>query len=245
MAWRFRKIPVVSEEVIHPDVWIQNHMEYAMEFNGMLDRDNLPSNLDYMQSSVRTEPWTTRNIKKACFHEIYSNERSAHFRFNNAFAGWASTQKDIEADSRRSDRKIGEINFTAASEGMVTAHWTGWLVSWPFYGPSDLDDEVGARSGKDYFENDNFWQRSQIAANFRILVNGTEVANTGKLPGAWHNQCASITGASPVEAGEVTVQVQGRAGVFKDLEYDMRAYTGDSTIFLLRNRELVVIFKKR
>jgi hypothetical protein len=245
VAWRFRKVPIVSTEIIHPDSWVQNHMEYVMEFNGMLDRDNLPSNLDYAMGTARKEPWTTQNIQKGCFHKILSDKRSNYFFFKNGFAGWAARQDDIDAEADIADRKIGEVSFTATTEGMVIAHWTGWLVSWPYYGPVDGPGYSSGRSATDEFKDDRFHKRSQIAANFRILVNGTEVSNSGKHSGAWHNQCVSMTGASPVEAGEVNVVVQGRAGVFRDLEFEMRANSGEGTIFLLRNRELIVIFKKR
>ena len=54
-----------------------------------------------------------------------------------------------------------------------------------------------------------------------------------------------MTGAAPVEAGEVTITVQGRAGVFKDLEFDAQAFQDKRKIFAIRSRELLVIFKKR
>ena len=245
MAWRYRKVPVVSGEVVHPDSWTQNHMDYAGEFNGRLDRDNLPSNVGVSQQPGNyTEPWITRNFRVNCFHEIrsdgFGSDISDRFYFRNSFAGWASKQSDM--DAKGSTNRIGEINYTSEHEGLVMVHWSGWLVGEPERDPATGGDETGLN---DYYKNDDFYKRKAKFANFRILVNGTEVANSGKHSAAWVNQCVSMTGASPVEAGEVTITVQGRAGLFKDLEFDMQAFEKDRAIFALRSRELVVIFKKR
>lgn len=245
MAWRFRNLPIVSGEVVHPDVWAQNHMAYAGEFNGRLDRDNLPSNLGIRQNSDYEEPWVTKNFKKACFHEIYSDSFDGtvanRFFFREGYAGWASLQKDIDAKSGSTGR-IGRVNFTSEHEGLVVAHWTGWLVGEPNFGPANSQSGNPERDG---LSGDDFYKRGAKFANFRILVNGREVANSGKHSAAWPNQCVSMTGAAPVEAGEVTVTVQGRAGVFKDLEFDAQAFQDERKIFAIRSRELLVIFKKR
>lgn len=242
MAWRFRKVPIVSGEVVHPDTWVQNHMDYAGEFNGRLDRDNLPSNLLMpMQVEEYTEPWTTKNIALTCFHKIESDAYTAaeadKFFFRYGSAEWAAKQSDI--DSTTDDSRLGQVKFTAKTEGMIIAHWTGWLEGEPNYAPNVVGKKI------DYFANEDFYQRASKFANFRIVVNGTEVANSGKHSAAWPNQCVAMTGATPVEAGEVTITVEGRAGVLMDLEFDMRAFTGQRAIFAVRARELLVIFKTR
>ncbi len=138
---------------------MQNHMNYAGEFNGRLDRDNLPSNIGITQNGNYEEPWVTRNLKLGCFHKIYSEAFDAspanRFFFREGYAGWASLQKDIDAKAGSTGR-IGRINFTSEHEGLVVAHWTGWLVGEPEYGPASsasssdnpdgLIDDLGADS---------------------------------------------------------------------------------------------------
>ena len=241
---------MVPGEVVHPDAWMQNHMNYAGEFNGRLDRDNLPSNVGIQQNVNYEEPWVTRNLKLGCFHNIYSDafdaEADNRFFFREGYAGWASLQKDIDAKAGSTGR-IGRINFTSEHEGLVVAHWTGWLVGEPNFGPASRDTGDSGNPGGliDDLGGDYFYKRGAKFANFRILVNGREVANSGKHSAAWANQCVSMTGAAPVEAGEVTITVQGRAGIFKDLEFDAQAYQNKRKIFAIRSRELLVIFKKR
>lgn len=247
MAWKFRNIPIIDGEVIHPDQWVLNHAAYASEWNGMLDRDNLPSNQNRISTSEYAEPFTTANIEQSAFHRIFTSNSTYGFYFRNGFSGWASKQSDLDAtvETLSTERYLGRELFTAESEGLVIAHWSGWLQSWPGQGPNDAEITHDLRWSNNNKVGANFSKTKHICANFRILVNGTEVANSGKLSAQWHNQCVAITGALPVEAGQVLVEVHGRAGIFKDLEYEMRSYSSNTSIFKVDNRELVTIFKQR
>ena len=52
MAFRYRQKYFEDGDIVEPRDWIANMAEYADEFNGFLDRDNLPN--DAISSAMMT-----------------------------------------------------------------------------------------------------------------------------------------------------------------------------------------------
>ena len=103
MAFRYRQITPQTGDFINPDDWNVNVREFTNEFNGHLDRDNLPE-----------KGITTASIKAAAFHQVHSVASGADFVL----------EKD---QSRFIELQI--LEFETQHQGIVMCDWSGY---WEF-----------------------------------------------------------------------------------------------------------------
>ena len=102
MAFRYRQITPQAGDIINPDDWNVNVREYTNEFNGHLDRDNLPE-----------KAITTSSIKADAFHQVESK--------------LDMTAKTIQGTQTRF-KEIQVIEFESQYQGIVMCEWSGnWL----------------------------------------------------------------------------------------------------------------------
>lgn len=102
MAFRYRQITPVTGDIIDPEDWNANVREMVGEFNGHLDRDNLPE-----------QAITTNMCKANTFHTINSD-----FKLTTKLQ--ASTQDYV---------KVNRIEFQSQSDGVVICEWS---AQWQF-----------------------------------------------------------------------------------------------------------------
>ena len=103
MAFRYRQITPQVADIINPDDWNVNVREYTNEFNGHLDRDNLPE-----------KGILTTSIKPQAFHQVHS----------------ALGQEDKLFSKKQSRFKAFQIlEFETQHQGIVMCEWSG---SWTF-----------------------------------------------------------------------------------------------------------------
>tara|TARA_A100001515_G_scaffold141668_1_gene138929 strand:+ start:661 stop:1278 length:618 start_codon:yes stop_codon:yes gene_type:complete len=100
MAFRYRQITPQTGDIINPSDWNVNVREFTNEFNGHLDRDNLPE-----------KGITTASIKANAFHQVYSVASSEDF----------TLEKD---QSRFTQLQI--LEFETQNQGIVMCDWSGF-----------------------------------------------------------------------------------------------------------------------
>ena len=103
MAFRYRQITPQTGDFINPDDWNVNVREFTNEFNGHLDRDNLPE-----------KGITTASIKATAFHQVHSVASGADFVL----------EKD---QSRFIELQI--LEFETQHQGILMCDWSGY---WEF-----------------------------------------------------------------------------------------------------------------
>ena len=103
MAFRYRQITPQTGDFINPDDWNVNVREFTNEFNGHLDRDNLPE-----------KGITTASIKAAAFHQVYSVSSGEDF--------------ELEKDQSRFI-ELQILEFETQHQGIVMCDWSGY---WEF-----------------------------------------------------------------------------------------------------------------
>lgn len=102
MAFRYRQITPQTLDLINPDDWNVNVREYTNEFNGHLDRDNLPE-----------KGITTASIKAEAFHIVKSD-----FSITN----------EIITPTQTRFQEFQIIEFETQHQGIVTCEWSGSWV---------------------------------------------------------------------------------------------------------------------
>ena len=117
MAFRYRQITPQTGDFINPDDWNVNVREFTNEFNGHLDRDNLPE-LGISSAS----------IKPKAFHEVFSDSQTTDFT--------------VEEDQTRFiDLQV--IEFEIKQQGLLVCEWSG---TWEFILPElDLHAVAGVQ----------------------------------------------------------------------------------------------------
>jgi|TARA_B100000282_G_scaffold225312_1_gene168131 hypothetical protein len=103
MAFRYRQITPQTGDFINPDDWNVNVREFTNEFNGHLDRDNLPE-----------KGITTASIKADAFHQVHSVSSGADF--------------EIESDQTRFIQ-LQILEFETQHQGILMCDWSGY---WEF-----------------------------------------------------------------------------------------------------------------
>jgi|TARA_R100000081_G_C4819821_1_gene178563 hypothetical protein len=102
MAFRYRQITPQTGDFINPDDWNVNVREFTNEFNGHLDRDNLPEKCI-----------TTTSIKAEAFHKVLSKR------------GHGFT---LEYDQSRYT-EVQVLEFETQHQGILMCDWSG---NWDF-----------------------------------------------------------------------------------------------------------------
>lgn len=103
MAFRYRQITPQTGDIINPDDWNVNVREFTNEFNGHLDRDNLPE-----------KGITTTSIKSEAFHIVRDDVATADYTIS-------------ETQTRFKEFQI--LEFETQHQGIITCEWNG---SWRY-----------------------------------------------------------------------------------------------------------------
>lgn len=112
MSFRYRQDYIETGAIAAPDPWNTNHQEWAEEFNGLLDRDNLPA------QGVST----AMLVANAC-NEVFSDPFA-----DSSPATVAGTVVEWHDGSTN---RVGELSFVAESDGIVCVEWSGgWSTGW-------------------------------------------------------------------------------------------------------------------
>jgi len=99
MAFRYRQITPQTGDIINPDDWNVNVREFTNEFNGHLDRDNLPE-----------KGITTASIKSEAFHIIRDDVATSDYTL-------------LKTQTRFKEFQI--LEFETQHQGIITCEWSG------------------------------------------------------------------------------------------------------------------------
>ncbi len=81
MAWKKRKKKYLDGEIVEPSPWRINQNEYASEFNGFLDNDNM-----------KNHSISAKHIKRDTFTRVLANHRFSYYAyiFSHEQGGWSN-----------------------------------------------------------------------------------------------------------------------------------------------------------
>lgn len=107
MAYRYRQIYPQNGEVLNPQDWNLNHAELASEFNGYLDRDNLP---DDSIGTSRVESGTFVKIHSIAYEMaslLAISDESVQWVRGNSLGDIATLDIECQVDA------VLEVEFSA------------------------------------------------------------------------------------------------------------------------------------
>jgi hypothetical protein len=200
MAYRYSKTRPVADEALDPRDWNLNMKELADEFNGYLDRDNIPE-----------ESISLSMVEAETFAKIHCDSIGSTTIITGDTTGWV--------DGGATD--IGKIEEFFPFDCTLVIEWSG-TYEW--------NTAVG----------------TDTAAEFRILVDGEEVAATGPNLAFYLEGSSYIPGVAQVLAGSHTIKVQARINQYlKFKESFLRAVSGGVVSNLdIKERELIVVERR-
>ena len=112
MAFRYRQRRVADGDIIVPDDFNEDQREFIGEFNGYLDRDNLPNN-------AITTSYIKANAFTKVMQKVVSTDRTQYLTNDEAINGGDTQFKDMMT-----------YTFNADVDGMLCCDWSG---EWEFW----------------------------------------------------------------------------------------------------------------
>lgn len=225
MAFRYRNKYFQDGDAVDPSGWTGNIDGYTQEFNGYLDRDNLPS------AGV-----TTAIIQSNAANHIFSQVLQTSAEVSIETTRW------LDDDGTNS---FGKIEFTAPTDGFLTVEWSGTFQhprhpQWPAakaLTPSNAEKLTGS------------WY-----LNLKLTVDGIELCQVPKCINTFSKSSEYMVGSIPIAAGVHEIKLLARASVLpNDSDEEgpvinhraIRTHGVPADNILLKNRELVAVFRKR
>lgn len=111
MAWRYRQNYPQNGEVLNPQDWNLENKEFAEEFNGYLDRDNLPE-----------EVFTSAHVADDTFTAVTSDPYTGTEPFG-------PRENTIEWQSNDGTRNLGKIEIEAPVDELLICEFSATWAS--------------------------------------------------------------------------------------------------------------------
>lgn len=216
MAWRIRQEHIADGDIIEPSEWRINMNEYASEFNGFLDNDNM------YKSQI-----AAKYIAPLTFTKVHFEKPLIIYRFNHETSGWLNQDNNRETvggSSLSYPKSFPDFDIDSEEDGLLICE-CALQVSWqtdtthPDYQGDPIDVSTAGGGGRQwnlygyYKKNTKVFKLKAayiLCAMFRITVNGLSVAETGPLGNERDAFPVYLCGAIPIESGlnKVRVEVQ-------------------------------------
>ena len=193
MAWRYIQRDFQSGDVLDPEDWNENVREYIEEINGFIDRDNIPTASIEVGLEVQSEVFNEISFSNLGTPQILNKDTQSFQRIN------LSTNLAASSD---------ELLIVEASLQFDTADPT------QTYNGSNYDDGYVLASLGTF--------RDWIRYDFRMTIDGFEVAYAGPFTAFHKRQPVYMIGCLPVEAGALVVEC------FVRLFHDKRGTTTET-----------------
>lgn len=164
MAFKYKEDYPATDEVLDPADWMDSMDTFAGEFNGKLDRDNLP------ESAVDGD-----HIPDDTIAAVSSSGRSSGITLDGASVGWVSAVSGTDLLSH---------DFTTSVDTVVditcSFRWA-WAYAWNSIAASTVDEYlVGWRLVVDGVEIARSQDHSALRRHDSLLLMGTYVAPPGE-----------------------------------------------------------------
>lgn len=113
MAFKYRQVKPADGDIIDAEDLNANNREFANEFNGFLDRDN-----------IEFQSISTNHCKSGTFNKIYSDFSDTEFVIDGKKIDWNRVAN--------TNASINKIAFEAPTDGVLICEWSG---TWRFSNP--------------------------------------------------------------------------------------------------------------
>ena len=236
MGFKYRKHEFRANEVVEPTRIRDNMQTLGNEFNGQLDRENLP--VACIDSG---------SIKRGTFNRILQTVGDTS---NKVSFSRTDSSGNVSTLGHTSFETIDEIKTDIKVDSVVVVHYGG-QVNWKAV-ESEFDSLLagsGALPAGALFNSKFSMVESNYAdgrivehcANFRLTINGEVVCQVDNLSFLRTTHSIYMTGSLPVSAGSVEVKCEGM--LFKT-ENGVRV-ASQALYFEVNHRNLLVHIKKR
>lgn len=190
MGQRYRFTFTENGDVLDPSQWVEDNNELASEFNGYLDRDNFARN-DIAQTEITANAFTEVEAFGA------SGDAGSAWSPDNTSVSWqGGTGSDTSGIFR--EEVTCAVDCLLVCELSITWEWDRDIS-----GPYSLSG-TGPTSAADIFVS----KSTVDTAQFRITVDGVEVARSGLFEDMHFNYGTYILGAQVVTSGVHVVAVE-------------------------------------
>lgn len=223
MAFRYRKRHIDSNDVMDPRDWNLNHANYADEFNGYLDRDNVPAEI------------ITRDMMEVdCCNAFSSDAESSDY-------GEPISCSSVSWQAGNPESPFSKLSLEIKSDALLVCEWSGswkWIY---FAGSGSWNNIPGSALKRD---------PTQAICRFRLTVDGITVSESGYSSARRKRDSCYLAGATPVSAGNHFIQVEVQLLYIEqnstmlednDLMRHGTYFLGDDDFkFTMKQRELIV-----
>ena len=195
MAFKYVPYTFRDGEIIEPTRVLENMRVLATEFNGKLDRDNLPE--DAITESM---------LEANALHEI-QNIRS----FPNDVSG---SNGELDWDKV----VVGSTTLQATEDSVLICSF-GARLKWTSVTATATFDYIDSANVADGSENIQVSQERTAQAYFELVANGTVISKSDNHTFLRIYDSLYLSGAFPVLAGTVNIEVRMR--VVTDTQNDL------------------------
>ena len=189
MAWRFIQQDLQAGDILGPEDWNENVREYIEEINGAIDRDNIPAASIVVGGEVDST--------------VFNQISAAHLSAADFVASYGHNIQLLDVDTQSFQKILLSENITASSDELLICEASIQLDT--------AEGEAGYGPGTPNY-NDGYVKasvetiRDWLYIDYRMTIDGFEVAYAGPTTVHHRRQNIYMCGALPVEAGAHVVE---------------------------------------
>ena len=231
MAFKHRQVNPQTNDIIDAEDINENNREFVNELNGFLDRDNIPF-----------ESIGPYRLENKAINAIFFDRKIDPSALDLIGGLYNSTQNTcvITADltgwqnksAAGNNEMLNVIQFEADTDGVIICEWSGNFI----FGRS-----------RTQFQSDGVNVEDPQVIEFRILMNGIEIAKATRIPDSPTVNCATMYGVIPVPAGDIKIMVEARTYKVKSSRISSASTNTVLTTpnVFIGTRELICNYRKR
>tara|TARA_R100000458_G_C8273667_1_gene248557 strand:- start:2341 stop:3033 length:693 start_codon:yes stop_codon:yes gene_type:complete len=230
MAFKHRQVNPQTNDIIDAEDINENNREFVNELNGFLDRDNIPfeSIGPYrLENKAINSIFVDREIDSGILNHVETvTPTQKTCVITSDLTGWQNKS------SLSNNLMLNVIQFEADTDGVIICEWSGNFV----FGKSQTQQS-----------SDGVNTDEPQVVEFRILMNGIEIAKLTRIPDSPTVNCGTMYGVIPVPAGDIKIMVEARTYLVKSNRIKTAADNSslETSHVFVGTRELICNFRKR
>jgi hypothetical protein len=221
MGQRYRFTFTENGDVLDPSQWVEDNNELASEFNGYLDRDNFARN-DIAQTEITANAFTEVEAFSVTVAPYSPDKTTVSWQGGLSSDADGIFGEDIECD----------VDCLLVCELCFTWEWDKDLTEYSMTGE-------GPESSTNIFVS----KSTVDTAQFRITVDGVEVARSGLFEDMHHRYGTYLVGSKVIPAGVHRVAVE--CALMRRRWEGLRQGGSNTYTIIVGARNLVVTQEKR
>ena len=220
MGQRYRQNFDENGNVLAPAMWVQDNNEFAGEFNGYLDRDNLPA-----ATIASTDPDASLG---GPFNAIRA------FNTDDNFAP-DMTSTDWQGGTGTGAAGVGYLTWTSLQDAHFDVHWSG---TWSWNGAYSRSSNTVA--APNHLDSETEYDTIQL----RLVMDGIVIAIAGPFEDGASRWGTYLCGAVQLPAGTHTLRVE--CAVYRRVWQNSGQQNGVCTnAVTIRERAITVLERMR